>query len=104
MKIINGIRRDGYMFSKHIIVQDAGVHADVVAAVGNCQHLRWHRMPGSFYVNIFFVVTVSEECNELADGEIDREQPDRPMYRGPMKLPMYAPINEMTTSAPMPRN
>lgn len=27
MKIINGIRRDGYMFSKHIIVQDAGVIA-----------------------------------------------------------------------------
>ena len=27
MKIINGIRRDGYMFSKHIVVQDAGVIA-----------------------------------------------------------------------------
>ncbi len=27
MKIINGIRRDGYMFSKHVIVQDAGVIA-----------------------------------------------------------------------------
>ena len=27
MKIVNGIRRDGYMFSKHIIVQDAGVIA-----------------------------------------------------------------------------
>lgn len=27
MKIINGIRRDGYMFSKHIITQDAGVIA-----------------------------------------------------------------------------
>jgi DNA-binding IclR family transcriptional regulator len=27
MKIINGIRRDGYMFSRHIIVQDAGVIA-----------------------------------------------------------------------------
>jgi DNA-binding IclR family transcriptional regulator len=27
MKIINGIRRNGYMFSKHIIVQDAGVIA-----------------------------------------------------------------------------
>jgi DNA-binding IclR family transcriptional regulator len=27
MKIINGIRRDGYMFSRHVIVQDAGVIA-----------------------------------------------------------------------------
>ncbi len=27
MRIINGIRRDGYMFSRHIIVQDAGVIA-----------------------------------------------------------------------------
>jgi IclR family transcriptional regulator, KDG regulon repressor len=27
MKIVNGIRRDGYMFSKHVIVQDAGVIA-----------------------------------------------------------------------------
>ncbi len=27
MKIVNGIRRDGDMFSKHIIVQDAGVIA-----------------------------------------------------------------------------
>ncbi|KRR17838.1 IclR family transcriptional regulator [Bradyrhizobium retamae] len=27
MKIVNGIRRDGYMFSKHIVVQDAGVIA-----------------------------------------------------------------------------
>ncbi len=27
MKIINGIRRDGYMFSKHIIVEEAGVIA-----------------------------------------------------------------------------
>ena len=27
MKIINGIRRDGYMFSRHIVVQDAGVIA-----------------------------------------------------------------------------
>ncbi len=27
MKIINGIRRDGYMFSKHVITQDAGVIA-----------------------------------------------------------------------------
>jgi len=27
MKIINGIRRDGYMFSKHVIVKDAGVIA-----------------------------------------------------------------------------
>ncbi|MGY4435157.1 IclR family KDG regulon transcriptional repressor [Bradyrhizobium sp. F1.13.1] len=27
MKIVNGIRRDGYMFSRHIIVQDAGVIA-----------------------------------------------------------------------------
>ena len=27
MKIVNGIRREGYMFSKHIIVQDAGVIA-----------------------------------------------------------------------------
>lgn len=27
MKIVNGIRRDGYMFSKHIITQDAGVIA-----------------------------------------------------------------------------
>ena len=27
MKIVNGIRRDGYMFSKHVVVQDAGVIA-----------------------------------------------------------------------------
>jgi DNA-binding IclR family transcriptional regulator len=27
MKIVNGIRRDGYMFSRHVIVQDAGVIA-----------------------------------------------------------------------------
>lgn len=27
MKIVDGIRRDGYMFSKHTIVQDAGVIA-----------------------------------------------------------------------------
>ena len=27
MKIINGIRRDGYMFSRHVVVQDAGVIA-----------------------------------------------------------------------------
>ena len=27
MKIITGIRRDGYMFSKHVVVQDAGVIA-----------------------------------------------------------------------------
>ena len=27
MKIVNGIRRKGYMFSKHIIIQDAGVIA-----------------------------------------------------------------------------
>ncbi len=27
MKVINGIRRDGYMFSKHVITQDAGVIA-----------------------------------------------------------------------------
>jgi len=27
MKIVNGIRRDGYMFSKHVIVKDAGVIA-----------------------------------------------------------------------------